>query len=205
LKDQLTQHYARESLPADAAHRLQALADADQGHPDPALADRHSGDWWSRMSALAAGIAVILSGTVLFVVITQEPLRQVAGRDGLTSATRDVSTNGSANGVVPRLVAVKFQAEGCPLAAAIEPVFKKLADKYCDKPVVFARLDVTDDASLKQSRNLACGLGIDWVYEGAYRSGMIKLVDREHHQVLATVTDREQLPDMENMLARAFP
>ena len=205
LKDHLTQHYAGESLPSNTASRLQALANTDLGRSDPVKLNRDAGGWWLRFSALAAGFAVIVSGTVLYVVLRQAPGRPIAGGTRQNQAASPLHPNGHEGAVVPMLVAVKFQAEGCPYAAAVEPVFRELADKYGDKPIVFAKFDMTSQSTLHQSRNLACVLGIDWIYEGPHQSGMIKLVDRQRREVLATLTDREQMPEMENMLARAFP
>ena len=105
----------------------------------------------------------------------------------------------------PKLVAVKFQIEGCPFAEAAEPVFAELKKKFGDRSVVFAKYDMTSKMTLTQSRNLACCLGINWIYEGPFQSGMIKLIDRECGKVLATLTDRSQMPDMEQALASALP
>jgi len=204
LKDHLTHHYAGMSLPSQTADRLSALAEVDLAGPDASHLRRQPDLWWPRLTALAAGVAIIISAAALYVAKTRE---QRPGPDRrLTDVPLEIPhLNQQPGDVVPRLVAVKFQADGCPFAAAVEPVFLELAEKYCSKPIIFARFDLTSEAKRQQSRNLACGLGIKGIYEGPHQSGMIKLIDRQNGEVLATLTKREQLPEMENMLARAFP
>ena len=204
LKDHLTQHYAGMSLPSQTADRLSALAEVDLGTPDAPRAMRHADLWWPRLTAIAAGIAVIVSGAALYVAKTQ--VRRPGSDRSIAGDPIEITPPDQQSGeVVPRLVAVKFQADGCPFAAAVEPVFLELAEKYCGKPIIFTRFDLTNEAKRQQSRNLACGLGIEGICEGPYQSGMIKLIDRQNGEVLATLTKREQLPEMEDMLARAFP
>lgn len=107
-------------------------------------------------------------------------------------------------GGVPRLVAVKFQVDGCPLAARIEPVFAELVESYAEKPVMFARYDMTNAKSRCFSKNMATGLGFNWACEGAFQSGTILLIDRERREVLAKLTDGLGLPEMVRTLNRAL-
>lgn len=168
LKNHLTQRYADKSLPSNTVDRLRALAGVDQFGPGRIIDHHHASFWWPRLYGLSAEIAVIVAGASFDVVLTPVPRR--SEMDAVLTELRRIPVYKNEDGrtVVPRLVAVSFQADGCPFAVAVEPVFLELAEKYGDKPIIFTRFDMTSDTTLRRSRNLACGLGIDWMYEGPY-------------------------------------
>lgn len=205
LRDCLTDFYAERSLPSSTAHRLKALANVDLGAASRTFAPRFPARWAYFLGGFMSSVALIVSAVLLYVVAYGLPRNPLPDSRELMPISPSRNLAVSEEDIVPRFVTVKFQIQGCPLADAVEPLFTELVEKYGDKPVIFARFDLTDEASLRQSHSLTLGLGIDWIYEGPYQSGMIKLIDRYRDVVLVTVTDREQLPQMENALALAGP
>ena len=85
------------------------------------------------------------------------------------------------------------------------PVFDEMREKYGNQPVVFLTLDLTDENTKRQSKYHAAALGIDWVYEEPFESGMIKLLDRRRQKVLAVLIDGDQRPIFDGALAQALP
>lgn len=205
LRDCLTDFYAERSLPSSTTHRLKALADVDLQAASRTFAPRFPARWAYVLVGFTSSVALIVSAVSLYLVASGLGRIPVPDSGKLMPVSPPRNLAVSEEDTVPRFVTVKFQIRGCPLSEAAEPLFAELVEKYRDKPVIFARFDLTDEASLRQSHSLTLGLGIDWIYEGPYQSGMIKLIDRYRDVVLVTVTDREQLPQMENALALAGP
>lgn len=198
LSEHLTRLYAEKSLPSETASRLEELAGVDLQDAPRRKAYRAPGRWPQRLTSLAASVALLLSISSLYMVQTRNAAIPVV------ELPLTVPPDAGASDI-PALVMVKFQIDGCPLAAAVEPAFAALLRKYANEPgVVFARCDITE-TTLRQSCALAACLGVDWAYEGPHQSGMIKLIDRERGEVLATLTDQEQMPELETVLARALP
>ena len=108
-------------------------------------------------------------------------------------------------GTFPRLVLVKFHMDGCPFSAETAPAFTELFDKYGNRAIVFAKYDMTDEDALKHSGMLARDLGIGWTYKGQFQSGLIEVVDRERGEIVATLSRRDELPQMERVLDRVLP
>ena len=205
LRDSLTDFYAERSLPSSTTHRLKVLAKVDLEAASRTFAPRFPARWAYVLVGFTSSVALIVSAVSLYLVASG--LGRIPGPESgeLMPVSHPRNLAVLEEGTVPRFVTVKFQFRGCPLSDAVEPLFNELIEKYEDMPVIFARFDFTDEASLRQSHSLTLGLGIDWIYEGPYQSGMIKLIDRYRNVVLVTVTDREQLPQMENALALAEP
>ena len=105
---------------------------------------------------------------------------------------------------VPRLVAVQIRADWCPRTPEVGPVFAKLVTRYGSEPLLFVTLDITDDARREQAELLSANLGIPQALEQPFGSGIIKLIDREDHRVLAAVTRPEQLDEIESRIAEAL-
>lgn len=205
LRDSLTDFYAERSLSSSTAHRLKALAKVDLEPASRTFAPRFPARWAYVLVGFTSSVALIFSAVSLYLVASGLPRIPVPDSDLLMPVSPSRNLVALEEDTVPRFVTVKFQFRGCPLSEAAEPLFTELLEKYGDKSVIFARFDFTDEASLRQSHSLTLGLGIDWIYEGPYQSGMIKLIDRYRDVVLVTVTNREQLPQMEDALALAGP
>lgn len=204
LRNHLSGFYGEKSPSAETGRRLVALAEVDAAGQPPMPTYRAPSGWGQHLVGLAAGVALALSAVSLYVVErrgSNVPLLDPTAymQTVNTGAKPFARTNG-----VPRLVAVKFQIEGCPIAAAAEPLFTELVNKYWDRPVMFTRYDITDKTRRCLSRNIALGLGVDWAYKSINQSGTIMLIDRDTREVLVTLTDRGQMPQMVRVLEDAL-
>lgn len=210
LRQHMADFYGDKSPSSEMADRLVALAEVDRGRIAPAepvhgpdVVYRYPGRWLQGLVGVAASIALALSAVAYYKA--QDAAADRLGVDARLA--RDIPRVGMtsvSNMGVPRLVAVKFQIDGCPLSAGIEPVFAELIENYAERPVMFARYDMTNAKSRCFSKSMATGLGFNWACEGAYQSGTILLIDRERREVLAKVTDGLELPMMVQTLDRAL-
>ena len=205
FRNELAGYYSEQSLPAGSAERLVALARVGRPPGRPIPTRRTLLSWGQLVGRTAACLALLSVGVFLGRSMEQPAVTEPMVEHGSNNPPKFVESAESAlgrNG--PRFVAVNFHIDGCPLSAATANAFAELETKYAEKPLLFARYDMTSSARRDQSQKLASCLDIGWIYEGSFQSGMIKLIDRKTGKVLATMTDRKQLEEMECALNRCF-
>lgn len=203
LRQHMADFYGDKSLSSGTSDRLVALAEFDRGRFTSDVVYQYPGRWLQGLVGVAASIALALSAAAYYKVQDVAADRLAVDTRLAGEVPRVGMTTVSERGV-PRFVAVKFQIDGCPLAARIEPVFVQLVENYAERPVMFARYDMTNAQSRCFSKNMAKGLGFNWACEGAFQSGTILLIDRKRREVLAKVTDGLELPEMVRTLDRAL-
>ena len=180
LQDLVREYYEDNALPKSALRQLMAEA----AEPRPRLMT-------ARHRAIAAGIAATLAVVVLGLgVMRREAVPSIGAGD--------VAVTG------PRLVAVQIHADWCERSPQVAPIFADLLTAYGNQPVLFVTLDITDDVRREQAKLLSSTLGIPEVFEEPFESGMIKLIDRESHTLLAAITGREQASELEVRIAEVL-
>lgn len=206
LQEHLSCYYADHSLAPGKTERLLALAQADVGIP--ATPDGRTARWSTRsMLGLAASVAIIASGLT---VLAMQPNRTAPSDQpsvlvgGPPNEPKETGAFGL-DSPTPRLVAVKFQVDGCPLSEAVEARFVEMRERFGERDVLFCRLNITTTTRQQQSRYLAETLGIDCVYGGPCRSGTLMLVDRKKEELVAVATNATEVAEWESALARALP
>jgi len=199
----LSSYYAGRSLAPEQCERLEALAQADRA-ANAAMYKSRAG--WSTASLLgvAATVAILASGLTMMAMRQRDNNVMHDAPNFARNTPHDPSTIRS-DTAAPRLVAVKFQVDGCPLSAAVEPKFAEAQRRFGERDVLFCRLNITTTAEQKQARYLAESLGIDCVYGGPCRSGTLMLVDREKDELVAVATNVNEVAKWESALAQAAP
>ncbi len=106
---------------------------------------------------------------------------------------------------LPRFVVVNFYHERCPKAREMTPAFRELEEKFCQKSTVFITLDVSDTGHCEQSAAYAKLLGMGFVFERppGDETGVLKLVDTHARQVVAEARQRNEVSQIEQMIASA--
>ncbi len=203
LRDHLENFYGEKSLSPETAERLRALAAADTD-PSHRTASHRQPVGLNRLTGIAAGIALILSGASFYMVSSRDAGGRKESIGRIPVGGQVVNHRGFADAAEARYVAVKFQIDGCPRAAEVEPAFCEMVDKLGDKPVMFGRYDMTNAVNRRLSHDWACVMGIDWACQGAAQSGTILLLDRKTGDVVGKLTDRQQLPEMMRTLDQAM-
>ncbi len=196
LKEQLMEYYSARQLSPEPAERLVRVAGSDTN-------PRGFGGLRSLRLGVAACIGLLaVSVTLQIAQLTRRPGETIEA----PVADRSPQKKNVSKAVdFPRLVAVKFHMDGCPFSAETAPAFTELFDKYGNRAIVFAKYDMTDEDALKHSRMLARELGIDWTYKGQFQSGLIEVVDRERGEIVASLSRRAELPELERVLDRVLP
>ena len=187
LQELLTEYYVANSISADTATRLTSLAAIDLGIKETVVYPRRT----KQRILFAAGLALfafIAGYAVSYSVRIQESHSAVLG---------EVIE-------LPSLVAVKVQADWCLRTPVVEPIFTDLIEKYGGEPILFVTMDITDENRRRQARYMASNLGIDWIFDTYFESGMIKVIDRRQESILATLTTADQSPQVESLLAQAL-
>lgn len=166
--------------------RLRRLALMQRSAPD-AAAMRRLRRWRAASIGLGAAAAVLLLTTVY---LSNSRHTALSKRDAPRS---------------PHLVVVRVHADWCRRSEALEPFYSELGEKYRNQAVLFVSLDVTDKKQRREAIELASELGIELVTEKPFEPGVIKLVDRERNEILAVVSDSDEVDLVERVLVKALP
>ncbi len=186
LRDRIKDAYAPESLSPELLTRLSRLALMQQSGPEGA-AMRRLRRWRAASIVLGAAAAVLLLTTVY---LSNSRLAAPSERDAPRS---------------PQLVVVRVHADWCGVSLALEPFYSELGEKYRNQAVLFVSLDVTDEKQRREAIELASELGIELVTEKPFVPGVIKLVNRERNEILAVVSDGDEVDLVERVLVKALP
>ncbi len=205
LRDRLVGFYTGQSLPSEKAAWLKSLAQVDTAATQGPGLGRRVGRLSKTLYGLAACAAVLALATAYYVSQDQSAPEGLADKGRSTGAGDMTQSTPAGATAFPKLVAVKVHADWCARSPTVAPIFAELTEQYGNQPVLFVTLDITDEKKRRQARYLTSSLGIDWVHDESIESGTIMLIDREQGEVLAILTDLEQVPRMVSALASALP
>lgn len=177
LKDRLARHYGDQALESSKVQSLLAMVQVSvAAESRPVI---------RRLPWFGFGTAVGLAASLVFLFV---------GRVAPVDSQPDVADD------LPRYALVKFHYNGCPISASTAPVLAKMQNEY-GGAVMILTLNITNSEAKEISRNYAAKLGMAWLCGQDVKSGMIKLVDRTKHEVLATLTEKDDAPRLEDALA----
>lgn len=105
----------------------------------------------------------------------------------------------------PEVLAVLFHADWCGTCEQLKAPVKETAERLAEEPVLFVKLDLTDEKTRGQAEMLAAALGLDDVWnEHSRRTGFVLLVDRESGEALARLTTEHSSDDMAEVVGAAL-
>jgi len=219
LREHLSEHYAGKTLPAATVARLTSLVSVP-ATASPVQRIRFPARPRRLAYGLAACVAALALGNAYFVVENRGLRSRVAelshdlvsARGELTaqmnghnfepeptSGVPDSPAKGGAN-----LVAMRVCANWCQNCAVIQPMFQRLEQKYDGRSIRFVDLNISNDATRRQcSQTLGLDCG-EWMIQQCDAAGTILLFDCEGHRLLASLSDADQLPRLEQVLDAAL-
>jgi thiol-disulfide isomerase/thioredoxin len=98
----------------------------------------------------------------------------------------------------PELMVVKFHADWCGSCRVLGPVLTDLTNKLDGKPVLFVKLDFTNNTSKHQTKLLASSLGIEKIVAQNNGTGFLLVVDSKTKEVKAKLTKEKSVKEMTN-------
>ncbi len=108
-----------------------------------------------------------------------------------------IPNKGSAQeNVQPKLLVVKFHADWCGSCRALGPVLTDLTNKLDGKPVLFTKLDFTNNSEKHQSNLLASALGIEKIVKENYGTGFLLVIDTKTKEIKAKLTKTQTVKEM---------
>lgn len=115
---------------------------------------------------------------------------------GQTAIGNSTSSTTALRPVGPKLMVLKMHADWCATCKAMGPVFEDLTKKLAEKPVLFAKFDLTDKGTKNQAIQLAASLGIMQVARENQATGFILIVDPVTKTVIQKLTKDDNLEAM---------
>ena len=96
----------------------------------------------------------------------------------------------------PDLYVVKVHADWCGSCKALAPILDEVRQAVASEPVLFLKLDVTDDALTAQSRLLSAALDIEEIFKANNKTGLVLLVDPAGNTLLEVLTRKNSAAEM---------
>jgi thiol-disulfide isomerase/thioredoxin len=224
INEKVAAYYAEKMPPAASVERLVSLACGAR-----ATAPSVGGSPGRAADARFGAVALVAASFLLAVPSFYLGFRTGRARADGTSAPRSKAHPAPAvspsaapvadaapavnSADAPRFVLVRIHADWCPRCPSIAPIFEELTGKYAKEPLLMVTLDITSPETRLQTRYLAKSLGvyeqigIDYDAQGRAKlePGMIRLIDREQHEIVATLRSVDERPVFEDALVHALP
>lgn len=96
----------------------------------------------------------------------------------------------------PTLLVVKFHADWCSSCRALGPVLPDLTNKLDGEPILFTRLDFTNNSTEHQAKLLGSALGIENIVEENYGTGFLLVIDSKTKEVKTRLTKDQTVKEM---------
>jgi thiol-disulfide isomerase/thioredoxin len=96
----------------------------------------------------------------------------------------------------PKLYAVVFHADWCPVCKAMKPSLTQLKEDLKNKPVRFVSFDFTSDATKANTKQVARDLGLQKILAGNNGTGFVILVNPETEMEVGRLTRRQDEKEM---------
>lgn len=120
-------------------------------------------------------------------------------------ARAEHATPPTVDGDAPTLIAVWVTADWCNVCSKLKPEYKDLLRNTTELPVLFVKLDMTDDVSKRQAKLLAGALKLDDVWSGISRKvGAIIFVNAQTRKMISYVNSGTGLKSIEKMMQEAL-
>jgi thiol-disulfide isomerase/thioredoxin len=89
----------------------------------------------------------------------------------------------------PRVIAMYIYADWCGACQAIKPIMEEAKPEFEEQPVLFVKMDMTNDFTAHQSKLMAARLGLSEIFEkNEGMTGFVLLLDANTNEVLDKIT-----------------
>jgi thiol-disulfide isomerase/thioredoxin len=103
------------------------------------------------------------------------------------------------------VIAMYMYADWCGACQAIKPKMAEATRQFEGQPILFTRMDMTDDFTAHQSKLLATGLGIQEIFEkNEGMTGFVLLIDADTHEILNKITTEDDTEGIKRKITAAI-
>jgi len=104
----------------------------------------------------------------------------------------------------PTTYAVLFYADWCNSCKVLDPKIKEARNAISDKPILFLKLDMTDEETKKQAAMLANVMGLeDYYKKNEGKTGFMLLIDSQDKQLVNSISRNDSVEEIEAKFSKA--
>lgn len=123
----------------------------------------------------------------------------------IAAACLGLATFALADTPKPKVVGLLFYADWCGSCKVLEPKLNAVKKEFSGQPILFTRVDLTDDFTKEQSVLLASQLGFTATYtENAPKTGFMLLLDPATGRVLSKLTKTQSEEELRAEIKKAL-
>ncbi|MBI4326423.1 MAG: hypothetical protein HY674_14335 [Chloroflexi bacterium] len=105
----------------------------------------------------------------------------------------------------PEVISLLFYADRCGSCKALEPTLDAMKKGFADKPLLFTRVDKTDDHTKSQSKLFAGALGVSEICnENAPKTSFMLLVHAQDKNVLGKLVKTQSADEIKTSISTAL-
>jgi thiol-disulfide isomerase/thioredoxin len=105
----------------------------------------------------------------------------------------------------PKVIGLMFYADWCGSCKTLDPKLQAVKKEFVDQPILFTRLDLTDDATKHQAALLAGLTGLDAIYaEHAGKTGFMLLIDAKDRKILGKLVKTQSEDELKAEIKKAL-
>ncbi len=105
----------------------------------------------------------------------------------------------------PKVIGLLFYADWCASCKVLEPKLDAVKKGFADRPVLFTRVDMTDDYTKSQSKLLAGALELGSIYaDNAPKTGYMLLINASDKKVLGKLDKTQSEEQIKANIAAAL-
>lgn len=104
-----------------------------------------------------------------------------------------------------RVIGLKFYADWCGNCKVVDPRLEAVKPEFASEPILFVRVDETNDATKAHSARYANHLGLGEVYQAqGGRTGYMLVLDADSKEVLGRITRNDSEDDIRKIFREAL-
>jgi len=154
--------------------------------------------------SIAAVILTMIAGAGFYSLSADNALAQHSMKPTHAAKTTQTVERDEKAAHMPKVIAIKFHADYCGACKKIGRVMPDVIKESGEQPVLFLKMDITNDATAAQAEYHMAALGLtDYWEKYGQRTGYVLLINAQTHELIGKITSKDNAEAMAEKINRA--